>query len=80
MNLESLISQNHRDLPSPSERRRLRVDAGLTVAQLATAIGVAPASVSAWEAGERVPQGIHRAAYAQALETLEALPEQGGER
>jgi DNA-binding transcriptional regulator YiaG len=76
VNLESMISQNQRDLPSPTERRRLRVDAGLTVAQLATAIGVAPASVSAWEAGERAPQGVHRSAYAEALETLGALLEE----
>lgn len=72
MNLESMISRNQTVLPSPKERRRLRVDAGLTVAQLATAIGVAPASVSAWEAGDRAPQGVHRAAYAQALETIRA--------
>jgi DNA-binding transcriptional regulator YiaG len=54
-------------MPPPEERRRLRIAAGFTGAELATAIGVSSASVYAWETGRRTPTGLQRSAYLEAL-------------
>lgn len=54
-------------MPPLEERRRLRNAAGLSGVELATAIGVSPASVYAWEKGTRKPTGLQRRAYRQAL-------------
>ncbi len=60
----------HVSLPGPDERRRLRVAAGLPLADVAEAAGVTVAAVSAWERGTREPAGEAREAYARVLEVL----------
>jgi DNA-directed RNA polymerase specialized sigma24 family protein/DNA-binding XRE family transcriptional regulator len=54
-------------LPSPKERRRLRRAKALSEEQVATAVGVTPATVRAWETGRTNPRGRRRAAYARLL-------------
>ncbi|MGW1463021.1 helix-turn-helix domain-containing protein [Streptomyces sp. NPDC002308] len=54
-------------LPSPKERRRLREAKSLSEEQVASAVGVTPATVRSWESGRSAPQGRKRAAYAQLI-------------
>ena len=54
-------------LPSPKERRRLREARELTEEQVATAVGVTPATVRAWESGRTEPRGRRRVAYARII-------------
>ena len=46
---------------------RIRELAGLSQAELAELVGVTPAAISRWEAGERRPTGERALAYAKAL-------------
>ncbi|MFF9602955.1 sigma factor-like helix-turn-helix DNA-binding protein [Streptomyces sp. NPDC014684] len=57
-------------LPSPTERRRLREAGGLTDAQVAARIGVGRATVRAWEGGRDTPGGREGEAYARLLAGL----------
>ncbi|MEV5607537.1 helix-turn-helix transcriptional regulator [Streptomyces sp. NPDC052225] len=59
------------NLPEPRVRRELRERAGLSKVQVARALGVNPATVSAWEAG-RDPSPETRAKYAYLLDGLAA--------
>lgn len=54
-------------LPSPKERKRLREARHLTEEQVATAVGVTPATVRAWETGRTSPRGRRRVAYAKVI-------------
>ena len=54
-------------LPPPKERRRLRQSRSLTRAQLARRLGVARATVRAWESGRRAPAGAEGRAYTEFL-------------
>ncbi|MFH8338822.1 sigma factor-like helix-turn-helix DNA-binding protein [Streptomyces sp. AM6-12] len=54
-------------LPPPQERRRLRQARSLTQAQLARRLGVARATVRAWESGRRAPTGAEGRAYTEFL-------------
>ncbi|MGW1815076.1 helix-turn-helix domain-containing protein [Streptomyces sp. NPDC002125] len=54
-------------LPSPVERRRLREARALSEEQVATAVGVTPATVRAWETGRASPRGRRRKAYARLI-------------
>ncbi|MCX5399226.1 helix-turn-helix domain-containing protein [Streptomyces sp. NBC_00102] len=54
-------------LPPPKERRRLREAKSLTEEQVASAVGVTPATVRSWESGRTAPRGRKRAAYAQLI-------------
>lgn len=54
-------------LPSPKERRRLREARALSEEQVASAVGVTPATVRAWETGRMNPRGRRRAAYARVI-------------
>ncbi|MYU32657.1 helix-turn-helix domain-containing protein [Streptomyces sp. SID8358] len=54
-------------LPSPKERRRLREARELSEEQVATAVGVTPATVRAWESGRTEPRGRRRVAYARII-------------
>lgn len=58
-----------RRLPLPSERRRIREDAGVSLRAVAAALGVSHTAVASWEMG--VTPRAHRAAYAQLLTELE---------
>ncbi|WEH44009.1 helix-turn-helix transcriptional regulator [Streptomyces sp. AM 2-1-1] len=60
------------DLPDPAERRRLREAAGLSQAQIATALNARREAVGNWETGRTEPRPPKRAAYARLLERLTA--------
>ncbi|MGC2998262.1 telomere-associated protein Tap [Streptomyces sp. G35A] len=60
-------------LPPPAERKRLRKAHGLTVDQVATALKVRRATVSAWENGKTEPRPPEREAYARLLRQLTEL-------
>ncbi|MEU2993525.1 helix-turn-helix transcriptional regulator [Streptomyces griseoincarnatus] len=61
------------ELPDRSERRAIREAAGLTQAQVATAVGVSPQAVALWESGRRTPRGHYLSRYAEALRTMREL-------
>jgi predicted transcriptional regulator len=52
-------ARRRQQLPSPSELRRLRTEAGLTQLDVAGCAGVSAACVSRYEAGVRRPRGKH---------------------
>jgi len=59
-----------RRLPAPSLARAIREDAGISVARMASELGVHRATLSRWEAGENRPRGSRRAAWATLLDNL----------
>ncbi|NUS14883.1 MAG: helix-turn-helix transcriptional regulator, partial [Streptomyces sp.] len=59
-------------LPVAGERRRLRQAHGLTLEEVAAALKVRRATVSAWEGGTE-PRGPEREAYARLLRQLAEL-------
>jgi len=59
-----------RDLPPPQVRRALRIAAGLSLAEVASAVGVSRQAVAHWEGGSRRPAAKHLTAYCQALRIL----------
>lgn len=61
----------HQALPPPSRRVALRKAAGLTLQEVATAVGVTAAAVWQWERGNRNPNGKHLDAYLDALKALD---------
>ncbi|MFD3549337.1 telomere-associated protein Tap [Streptomyces sp. NPDC058655] len=60
-------------LPPPGERKRLRAAHGLTIDEVATALKVRRATVSAWESGKTEPRPPERDAYARLLAQLAEL-------
>lgn len=59
-----------RGLPSPPVRRALRVDAGLSLARVADALGVSVQAVCHWELGSRQPRPANALAYSELLDAL----------
>jgi DNA-binding transcriptional regulator YiaG len=60
-----------KELPEPAERVRIRVNAGVTIRQMAEALGTNHASVHRWEQGEGLPRGHYKLdAYIRLLEAL----------
>ncbi|MFJ2136457.1 telomere-associated protein Tap [Streptomyces sp. NPDC087845] len=59
-------------MPVPAERKRLREAAGLSQAQIATALNARREAVGNWETGKTEPRPPKRAAYARLLEGLAA--------
>lgn len=59
-----------RRLPAPSERRSIRVAAGLSQEEVAALVGVHRESVSRWELGQRSPRGEMLVAYVEVLDEL----------
>ncbi|MFD8571356.1 sigma factor-like helix-turn-helix DNA-binding protein [Streptomyces sp. NPDC059639] len=57
-------------LPTPTERRRLRVARSLTQTQIAERVGVTRETVRSWETGRTAPRGRKREAYARLLAEL----------
>lgn len=64
-----------RSLPAPHERRRLRVCARLSRAELAEAIHVSEKTIARWERDERTPHGANAERYAAALHAIRAALE-----
>lgn len=58
-------------LPSPTERKLLRIRAGLTQSEMARVIGVHVETFGRWERGDGRPGRDAADAYIQALEILE---------
>jgi DNA-binding transcriptional regulator YiaG len=60
-----------RDLPSPEVRRALRIDAGLSQADIGEELGRTRAAVSRWETGDRLPRGEDLLGYVEVLRSLQ---------
>lgn len=69
--------RNRQQLPPPVRRRELRELAQLTLAELASEIGIVVTTLWAWEHGERTPRGVHHGLY---LEALSAIADELGVR
>lgn len=64
-----------RTLTSTGEARSRRTNAGLSLGEVAEAIGVSPSTVLRWERGERAPRGEAAVRYGQLLKQLgEVVP------
>ncbi|MEU6239506.1 helix-turn-helix transcriptional regulator [Kitasatospora sp. NPDC047058] len=77
--VDALLAAVSTGLPAPAERKRLRLAAGLTPAQIAAALRVNSTLVVAWEDGSAVPGPDIAPAYTRLLEGLAArfpAPEQ----
>ncbi|WP_404870736.1 helix-turn-helix domain-containing protein (plasmid) [Kitasatospora griseola] len=77
--VDALLAAVSTGLPAPAERKRLRLAAGLTPAQIAAALRVNSALVSQWEDGSAHPGPDVAPAYMRLLEGLAArfpAPEQ----
>ena len=67
--LEAKVSAR-RDLPPPQVRKALREGAGLSMDDIAEAVGCSRQAVAHWEAGRRYPRAEHLAAYVRVLRLL----------
>ena len=65
--------RSHRTLPVASERRQIREAAGVSLRDVATALGVSHTAVASWEAGSTPRE--QRTAYARLLDELRKLGE-----
>jgi predicted transcriptional regulator len=63
-------SRRKRALPDPGLCRLLRVQAGLSQAEIAQALDVSRPAVSRYESGNRTPRGEIRTRYTALLEAL----------
>jgi DNA-binding transcriptional regulator YiaG len=63
-------AQRRRSLPSPVERRLLRMRAGLSQAEIAASLGTTAAAVSRYESGDRDPRGAILDKYLNVLDQL----------
>jgi DNA-binding XRE family transcriptional regulator len=70
--------RSRRQLPPSDERRRIRVEAGVSQRELARALGVSWTAVQRWEAGARPRRRDHVIEYRRALDGLRLLA--GSER
>ena len=59
-----------RQLPPPSERRRIRKQARVSQEELAAGVGVQRPTVTRWESGTREPRGRLAERYSSALRRL----------
>lgn len=66
-------ARRHAAMPGPAERRRLRIAAGLSRAQVAQAVGTTRQTVANWETGDTAPRPPARERYLRLLEGLQAL-------
>jgi DNA-binding transcriptional regulator YiaG len=73
MNVESLLERvrSGRRMPPAAERRRLREAHGLSLRDVAGAVGVSHTAVSRWEKGAQPRE--HRSEYLALLEGLSEL-------
>lgn len=70
---ELLAKMRAAQLPRPTDRRRIRKQAGLSQAQMATALDVDPMTISRWERGVTKPRLEQAIAYRELLEQLEEV-------
>lgn len=72
MAIEDLLERArlHRALPGIEERQRLRKAAGLSLEDVADAIGCSRQALAHWEHGRRVPRGRNLTVYAEVLRAL----------
>lgn len=75
--LQALIKKTRalRRLPLPADRQRIRLEAGITQQELASALGASRVSVSRWEKVVRLPRGDKAFHYALALQQLASKEE-----
>jgi DNA-binding transcriptional regulator YiaG len=67
--IRAAVSANRR-LPTPATCRALRQEAGLTLEQVASSIGVSRQCVANWEAGRARPTRDNLALYLEAIELI----------
>ena len=60
-------------LPGPEYRRALRIEAQLTLEQVASELAVHRSAVSRWERGLRNPRGENRRRYSELLDELKEV-------
>lgn len=71
MNTEALAElAETRTLVRSGAARPIRLNAGLSLGEVAKSIGVSPATILRWETGERVPHGEAAVAYGRLLYAL----------
>lgn len=70
MTLAILTDPNRTELPSPDVRRRLRREAGLSLAEVAQILCVNASTASRWERGVMPPEGASRLVYSALLRAL----------
>jgi len=70
VSIKDLLDRAKRSrLPSPAQRRQIRVDAGVTVREMAALTGVSPMAISRWERGSTPAIG-HALRYREILDAL----------
>jgi DNA-binding transcriptional regulator YiaG len=76
---EALLQQlrSQRQLPPGPERRRIREAAGVSLRQLAAAIGVSAMAIVRWEQGATPRDPAHVRAYGYLLEELRRVTDRG---
>ncbi len=67
--VEQLIAAQ---LPSPARRRSIRVSAGVSLRDVAAALGVNPMTVLRWERGDVEPRRNSAIRYRQLLDRIAA--------
>ncbi|GHA60943.1 hypothetical protein GCM10010330_10890 [Streptomyces tendae] len=67
---QALRLADMRSALSSGEAERLRVDAQLSIGEVARACGVDQSTVWRWENGVRKPRGVAALAYAELIESL----------
>lgn len=66
-----LSQRRRRERFSPARARAVRMEAKLTLAEIASALDVTPSAVSLWEQGKRFPRPPVADRYAAVLNRLE---------
>lgn len=72
MNVEDVVRTRRalQRLVASGRAREIRTEAGLSLHEVAAAVGVAAATVWRWEAGQRTPRGAAAARYLALLRQL----------
>lgn len=73
-NRDLLLVVRARRLASTGDAKRLREAAGLSLREVAEAVGVSHTALWRWEAGQRAPRGAAASAWALFLGELEKQP------
>lgn len=71
-NHQLLLLARVRRLASTGEAQALRLSAGLSLREVADAVGVSHSNLWRWEAGQRAPRGVAALAWGCLLEDLAA--------